>query len=393
MTESAASTLTNYPLIRSGKVRDIYDAGDRLLLVASDRLSAFDVILPTPIEGKGEILTRISEYWFGRTGHIVPNHLVSTDVDTLDLSSDERDALRGRTMIAQRADRIDIECVVRGYLAGSGYKEYTEHGTLAGKKLPTGLHRGDRLPEPRFTPAIKNDEGHDENVSRERLGEIVGPELARELEEVSLAIYSFAADQASQAGIVLADTKFEFGYVDGVLTLIDELLTPDSSRYWDADAIVPGEEPPSFDKQIVRNWLEAQPWDKTPPGPQIPADIANRTRQRYQEVLDRLTAIPEKGTSQLATTAQQWIVEAEIMPKTGVNDPQGDAVLSGLKLLGFDQADRVRVGKLIRVMVTASSEAEARQAATRMCDRLLANPVIEEYELSVTPAESAEGRG
>jgi phosphoribosylaminoimidazole-succinocarboxamide synthase len=295
VTDIQARPLAHYPLLRSGKVRDIYDAGDRLLLVASDRLSAFDVILPTAIPGKGEILTGISAFWFDQTSHIVPNHLISTDVGILDMSGEEREALRGRTMISKRADRIDIECVVRGYLAGSGYKEYVAEGTLAGEQLPAGMQRGDRLPTPRFTPAIKNDEGHDENVSRRRLAEIVGQELADTLEHVSIAIYSFAADLALRSGIVLADTKFEFGFIDGELTLIDELLTPDSSRYWEASEIVPGEEPPSFDKQIVRNWLETQPWDKTPPGPEIPTDIVERTLARYREVLNRLTQIPEKG--------------------------------------------------------------------------------------------------
>jgi phosphoribosylaminoimidazole-succinocarboxamide synthase len=293
VTDQGALELQHYPLIRSGKVRDIYDAGDRLLLVASDRLSAFDVILPTAITGKGTLLTRISEFWFERTQHIVPNHLVSTDVSTLELSDVESSVLAGRTMICRKAERVDIECVVRGYLAGSGYKEYLESGTLAGEPLPSGLKRGDRLPEPRFTPAIKNDEGHDENISRARLAEIIGPGAARELEEVSLRLYQFASELAGKAGIVLADTKFEFGHIDGTLTLIDELLTPDSSRYWESTEIVPGQEPPSFDKQIVRNWLETQAWDKTPPGPEVPAPIVQRTIARYQEVYDRLTSIPE----------------------------------------------------------------------------------------------------
>ena len=290
-----ARDLQHYPLIRSGKVRDIYDAGENLLLVASDRLSAFDVVLPTEIPGKGIILTGISDAWFGLTDHIVPNHLVSTDVETLQLSDDERRYLRGRTMIARRAERIDIECVVRGYLAGSGYKEYSENRTLAGEPLPAGLRRGDRLPEPRFTPAIKNDQGHDENVSRARLAGIVGEALATTLEAVSLTLYTFASNLAAKAGIVLADTKFEYGYIDGELTLIDELLTPDSSRYWEASEIVPGTELPSFDKQIVRNWLETQDWDKTHPGPSIPQDIVDRTIARYREVFDRLTNIQQKG--------------------------------------------------------------------------------------------------
>jgi phosphoribosylaminoimidazole-succinocarboxamide synthase len=284
----AGLTLEHYPLLRSGKVRDIYDAGDNLLLVASDRLSAFDVILPTPIPGKGKILTAISAFWFEQTQRLCPSHLVSTDVSSLDLSPEEQDALRGRTMIARKAERIDIECVVRGYLAGSGYKEYSASGTLAGEPLPDSLRRGDRLPEPRFTPAIKNDEGHDENISRERLREIVGAGLAAELEATSLAIFAFASERAARAGLILADTKFEFGWIDGQITLIDEALTPDSSRYWDAAAMRPGAEPPSFDKQIVRDWLETQPWDKTYPGPEIPDDIVALALDRYQQVYDRL---------------------------------------------------------------------------------------------------------
>ncbi|MCA9832827.1 MAG: phosphoribosylaminoimidazolesuccinocarboxamide synthase [Thermomicrobiales bacterium] len=282
--------LTNYPLIRQGKVRDIYDAGDNLLLVATDRLSAFDVILPTPVDGKGKLLTQLSVFWFEKTGHILPNHLVGTDISALDVSDDEAAWLDGRTMIARRADRIDIECVVRGYLAGSGYKEYVADGTLAGEPLPAGLQRADQLPEPRFTPAIKNDDGHDENVSRARMAEIVGQDLADQLEAMSLDIYRFARDLAASAGIVLADTKFEFGYIDGQLSLIDEVLTPDSSRYWEAASVVPGTEPESFDKQIVRNWLETLDWNKTAPGPEIPEEIVARTIACYHEVYDRLIA-------------------------------------------------------------------------------------------------------
>lgn len=282
--------LQNYPLIRQGKVRDIYDAGEHLLLVATDRLSAFDVILPTEIPDKGKLLTQLSVFWFEQTRHLVQNHLVSTDVSTLNLTDEEFRWLENRTMIAHKADRIDIECVVRGYLAGSGFKEYAEHGTLAGENLPGGLRRADALPSPRFTPAIKNDEGHDENISRDQLRGIVGAEVAAELEHKSIEIYEFAARLASRAGIVLADTKFEFGYIQGELALIDEVLTPDSSRYWEASTIVPGTEPGSFDKQIVRNWLETLDWDKTAPGPGIPPGTVEQTRKRYAEVHDRLVA-------------------------------------------------------------------------------------------------------
>ena len=287
--------LTSYPLMRQGKVRDIYDAGEYMLLIATDRLSAFDVILPTEIEGKGEILTRLSVFWFEQTKHLLPNHLVSTDVSRLDLSPEEAEWLRDRTMIVRKAERIDIECVVRGYLAGSGYKEYAEHGTLAGEALPKGLQRADMLPSPAFTPAIKNDDGHDENISRTRLAEVVGADLASELERISIDLYEYANRLAQKAGIILADTKFEFGYIDGQLSLIDEVLTPDSSRYWEAKSVVPGTEPESFDKQIVRNWLETLDWDKTAPGPEIPQEIVQRTRARYKEVYDRLTSTV-KGT-------------------------------------------------------------------------------------------------
>lgn len=285
--------LAHYPLLRSGKVRDLYDAGEHLLLVATDRLSAFDVILPTPIPGKGVLLTQIAAFWFAKTAHLCPNHLVATNISGLDLDDDESRELAGRTMICRKADRIDIECVVRGYLAGSGFREYADSGTLAGESLPGGLRLGDALPEPRFTPAIKNDEGHDENISRARLREIVGEDLAKRLEETSFAIYELASGIAAEAGFILADTKFEFGWIDGELTLIDEVLTPDSSRYWDAASRVPGEEPPSFDKQIIRDWLAspASGWDRaaeTPPPP-LPDDVVEHTRARYVEVFERLT--------------------------------------------------------------------------------------------------------
>ncbi len=288
--------LQNYPLLRQGKVRDIYDAGQFLLLVATDRLSAFDVILPTQIPGKGKLLTQLSVFWFEQTSHLLPNHLVTTDLSDLDLTPEEKDTLQNRTMVVRKADRIDIECVVRAYLAGSGFKEYEERGTLAGEPLPDGLRRADALPQPVFTPAIKNDDGHDENISRERLKEIVGADLATVLETRSIEIYEYASRLASDAGIILADTKFEFGYIDGQLTLIDEVLTPDSSRYWEASSIVPGEEPASFDKQIVRNWLESTAWDKSEPAPEIPPEIVEQAMRRYQEVHDRLIAAAE-GTN------------------------------------------------------------------------------------------------
>ncbi len=285
-----------FPSFRRGKVRDVFDLGDRLLLVATDRLSAFDVVLPTDIPAKGVMLTAISNGWFARTSGIIPNHLTGESLADLGLSPDVVATLADRSVIARKADRIDIECVVRGNLAGSGWKEYQASGTLAGESLPPDLRLGDPLPEPRFTPAVKNDVGHDENISRARLAEILGTEQASQLEDVSLALFNFAREFAAAAGFILADTKFEFGLIDGTLTLIDEALTPDSSRYWEATSWQPGAEPPSFDKQIIRDWLEQSGWNKQPPGPEIPSVIVATAAARYQQVRDRLEAV-EEGTT------------------------------------------------------------------------------------------------
>lgn len=288
-------SLQGYPLLRSGKVRDLFDLGDYLLIVATDRLSAFDVVLPTPIPGKGKTLTAISDFWFERTGDIVPGHRTDRSLDGLDLSDSERALLRDRATIVRKADRIDIECVVRAYLAGSGWKEYQASGTLAGEPLPSGLQRGDRLPELRFTPAVKNDQGHDRNITRGDLEDSVGAELADLLERRSIELFRRGSSLARGAGFVLADTKFEFGMVGSILTLIDEALTPDSSRYWDVTDLSPGSEPPSFDKQIVRDWLESTTWDKTYPGPLLPGSIVEKTRWRYLQVLERLQSVQEDG--------------------------------------------------------------------------------------------------
>ncbi|HYI24309.1 MAG TPA: phosphoribosylaminoimidazolesuccinocarboxamide synthase [Thermomicrobiales bacterium] len=290
------STSLPFPLYRRGKVRDVYDIGSgRLLIVATDRLSAFDVVLPTPVPGKGALLTAISNFWFDRTSQSVPNHRTNEPVDTLGISTEAAAGIADRSTVVRFAERIDIECVVRGHLAGSGWKEYQQQGTLAGETLPTGLRRGDPLPERRFTPAMKNDIGHDENISRERLAAIVGTDVAERLEATSLMLFDAAQDIARQAGFVIADTKFEFGWIDGVLTAIDEVLTPDSSRYWDIETWVDGTEPPSYDKQVVRDWLEGSGWDKEPPGPELPAAIVDTTRQRYATVLNRLAATSKRG--------------------------------------------------------------------------------------------------
>jgi len=271
--------------LRSGKVRDLYDLADgRLLLVASDRISAFDVILPTTIPDKGKVLTGLSRFWFGSTAQVVPNHLVATDVDDPDL--------RGRSMIVERADVIPVEAVVRGYLAGSGWKEYRDRRAVCGLTLPAGLRESDRLPRPIFTPATKAEAGeHDQNIDFDTMAAAVGGPLAERVRATALRLYEHAAVITERAGIILADTKFEFGLRPGTddLLLVDEAITPDSSRFWDAAAYVPGRPQASFDKQFVRDWLESQTWDKTAPGPALPAEVVAGTRRRYLEAYERIT--------------------------------------------------------------------------------------------------------
>jgi phosphoribosylaminoimidazole-succinocarboxamide synthase len=282
--------------VRSGKVRDLYAIGeDRLLLVASDRLSAFDVVLPTEIPDKGRVLTGLSRFWFSKTASIVPNHLVGVAPSDLpDGFIDDPDAadeLHGRMMLCRRADVLPIEVIVRGYITGSGWKDYLRTGAVCGIALPEGLQESQRLPEPLFTPSTKAEVGHDENIDLEEAARLVGSEMARRVRDVAIELYKFGSAVAEPAGIILADTKFEFG-VDretGELLLIDEVLTPDSSRFWDASDYEPGRSQASFDKQFVRDWLETQPWDKTPPGPELPPDIVAGTRQRYVEAFERIT--------------------------------------------------------------------------------------------------------
>jgi phosphoribosylaminoimidazole-succinocarboxamide synthase len=273
-----------------GKVRDIYEAGDNLLMVASDRISAFDVILPTAIPDKGRVLTGLSVFWFARTADLVPNHLLTADVDEFPESfSEHRDELAGRGMLVKRAQVVPIECVARGYLSGSGWKEYQKAGAVCGVALPAGLSESDRLPEPIFTPSTKATEGHDENITLEQAAEIVGEGLAQRLKELTLTLYEFGADLARARGIILADTKFEFGFVDGELILVDEVLTPDSSRFWPADRYQPGGPQPSFDKQFVRDWLDEAGWNHEPPPPELPATVVGQTAVRYREAYERLT--------------------------------------------------------------------------------------------------------
>src|SRR5437867_3250905 len=276
-----------------GKVRDIFEAGDDLLMVATDRISAFDVVLPQPIPDKGRVLTGLSLYWFERTGHLVPNHVLSADAATFPPSlADERTWLAGRAMLVRRAEVVPIECVARGYLSGSGWKEYRTTGSVCGISLPDGLVESDRLPEPIFTPATKEASGHDVNISLEETADRVGRGLAERLKELTLSLYGFAAQRALERGIVLADTKFEFGFADGELILIDEALTPDSSRFWPADRYAPGGPQPSFDKQYVRDWLDASGWEHEPPPPELPEDVVEQTAARYREAYERLTGEP-----------------------------------------------------------------------------------------------------
>ncbi|WP_424244066.1 phosphoribosylaminoimidazole-succinocarboxamide synthase [Elusimicrobium posterum] len=290
------TNLLNLPLLRQGKVRDVYDLGDKLLIVASDRVSTFDYVLPTQIPNKGKILSRISDFWFKHTKNIVDNHMISSDIAEINklLPADvqlDPEYYQGRTVVVKKADRVDFECVVRGYITGSAWSEYKTHGTLCGTKMPEGLQESQKLPEPFFTPATKEDSGHDMNVSFEYMKEHMDPVKAEEIKKTSIALYNYAEEYLRKCGIILADTKFEFGYIDGKLTLIDEALTPDSSRFWDAAHYKAGTTPPSFDKQFIRDYMESTGWDKNSPPPAMSKEIAEGASARYQEALDRI----EKG--------------------------------------------------------------------------------------------------
>jgi phosphoribosylaminoimidazole-succinocarboxamide synthase len=283
------SKIRDLPLIHRGKVRETYEVDkERLLLVATDRLSAFDVVFDQPIPDKGRVLTRLSGWWFRELASLGPTHFLSDDPADLPAAATGPE-LDGRVMLVRRAQRIDAECVVRGYLAGSGWAEYQRTGAVVGHRLPEGLREADRLPEPIFTPSTKAEVGHDENITREQLAGMVGAELAAELEERSLALYRAGAERAAQVGLILADTKFEFGWIDGRVALIDEVLTPDSSRFWDGDLYEVGTSPVSFDKQYVRDFVSASGWNKEPPAPALPDDVIAGTRERYVTAYERLT--------------------------------------------------------------------------------------------------------
>ncbi|HIS40597.1 MAG TPA: phosphoribosylaminoimidazolesuccinocarboxamide synthase [Candidatus Aphodovivens avistercoris] len=273
-----------------GKVRDLYDLGDKLLLVATDRISAFDYILEDEIPHKGEVLTRLSCFWFELLDGVVDNHLISADVaDLPEQFQPYADYLRGRFMLVKKAEMFPVECIVRGYLAGSGLKEYRKQGTVCGIELPAGLDNSSKLPEPIFTPSTKAEIGdHDENISFERCCEVIGPEAAEKLRDLSLAVYTTARDHAAERGVIIADTKFEFGMIDGKVILADEVLTPDSSRFWPGDAYAPGKDQPSFDKQFVRDWLTAN-WDRTGNPPRLPQEIIEKTSQKYVQAYELIT--------------------------------------------------------------------------------------------------------
>jgi len=279
-------------LLHSGKVRDMYEVDDQhLLIVTTDRLSAFDVILPSPVPQKGEILNQVSDFWFHKLEHIIPNQVSNLSLDDAIPNAEERERVRSRALVVKRLKPLPIEAIVRGYLIGSGWKEYQKQGSVCGIELPQGLKLADKLPKPIFTPSTKADVGaHDENINFETMCDIIGTELATQVRDISLQLYQEAATYALQKGIIIADTKFEFGLDENdTLTLIDEVLTPDSSRFWDAATYQPGISPPSFDKQIIRDWLEAQDWDKTAPAPEVDAEIMQKTADKYREALTRLT--------------------------------------------------------------------------------------------------------
>jgi phosphoribosylaminoimidazole-succinocarboxamide synthase len=288
MTAAILETSLPFPLARRGKVRDVYDLGESFLFIATDRISAFDVVLSPGIPDKGKILTQISNFWFRRFPDI-PNHLIESGFGDFPSEVRAHAELRGRSVIVRKCRVVPVECVARGYLSGSGLKEYQKSGTVCGIALEPGLVNGSKLREPIFTPATKEETGHDENISFERMAELVGADLAGELRERTLAIYKQAAEYALTRGIIIADTKFEFGIAGGDIVWIDEALTPDSSRFWPADQFAPGSSPPSFDKQFVRDWLESTGWNKTPPAPELPADVVEKTRAKYIEAFRQLT--------------------------------------------------------------------------------------------------------
>jgi phosphoribosylaminoimidazole-succinocarboxamide synthase len=290
MTPLSKTDLPGVKLHGRGKVRDIYDLGEHFLIVATDRLSAFDVVLPTPIPSKGKVLTQMSAFWFDHFESVVPHHVISTHIGDYPTSLHEfRDQLEGRSMLVRKAKVFPVECVARGFLTGSALKDYNKTSSVCGIPLPAGLRESDRLPEPIFTPSTKAETGHDENISEEQVAQMVGQDNMRRLKELTLSLYSRGVEYARTRGIIICDTKFEFGLIDGKITIVDEMLTPDSSRFWPADQYSPGRPQPSFDKQFVRDYLEKVGWNKQPPAPELPDDIVKATSAKYVDALRLLT--------------------------------------------------------------------------------------------------------
>jgi phosphoribosylaminoimidazole-succinocarboxamide synthase len=374
-------TETNIPelkLVTRGKVRDIYEHESYILLVATDRISAFDVVFPNGIPDKGKVLTLLSAFWFDRLRGTVPNHFVSLNVDEIEGISDEsKQTLEGRTTIARKVEPIPVECVVRGYLEGSGWKDYQATGEIGGIALPEGLRQADRLPQPIFTPATKATSGHDENIGFEAVVERVGEKVANELREASLAIFNVASSFLEDKGIILADTKFEFGMDNGKIVLIDEVLTPDSSRFWPRDQYQPGGAQVSFDKQYVREFLESSGWNKEPPAPPLPEVVVRNTSKKYRSIYRIVTGKP--------LTPEKEVMRAKVVVtlKRNVSDPQGLAIRKALHSLGFTDALQVRVGKFFEVELEGWDLEKVQQRVETMSTRLLSNPIIEDFTVEV----------
>ena len=385
MTRVSAPTLP-LPLFRTGKVRDMYAVGDdRLLMLASDRVSAFDVVMDELVPGKGAVLTELSAFWFRKTADLVPNHLISDRVEDLPAEvQDDAASMRGRWLLVRRAERIDIECVVRGYISGSAWAEYRRLGTVAGEPLSANLVESQRLARPIFTPAIKAESGHDENISRARLARMLGPERAQLLERLSLRLYEAGAEHALSRGLILADTKFEFGMLDGEILLIDEALTPDSSRYWPADQYRPGRASAEL-RQTVPARLPGRQWLEQTAATAAASATGHRWHGRAvrgsASEVDGVSGEPANGLD--AQPLAEWAAEIRVLLKPSVNDPQGLSIRNALRTLGFSGVEDVRAGKLIQVRLMASDRHAAEEAIERMGAQLLANPVIETFSFTL----------
>lgn len=391
---------TNCPdlnLVARGKVRDIYDFGDKLLLVVSDRLSAFDVIMSNPIPNKGHVLTYVSKFWFEKTGHIIPNHFISCDFEDFpEECAPYRDQLEGRSTLVKKTSPLPVECVIRGYLHGSAVKDYNATGLVGGHKLPEGLELQSPLPEPIFTPATKATSGHDENIDFEQCSEILGVETSEFLRDTSKALWQFGHDHMEPLGITLVDTKFEFGTDEnGQIILIDECMTPDSSRYYETETYHPGQKSICYDKQDVRDYLETLDWDKTPPPPALPENVINSAATQYMALCNMLTGGEGKcsGSCMKATAADSDDGESEsrvfnatvaVTLKGGVLDVQGQTILQSLGHLHYDNIKSLRMGKWFEVELEATSADEARGQLEKISHDLLSNPVIENFEIDIT---------